>query len=609
MTNITTNLYQQAYHCFIEEKIKSVKSYKEMCQLLNEKDYSTHPDLKKKQMQKWKQCFTWYLDKGKFVRIKMRSKEEHTIFLITEMYQKDPVFYNLCCLLYSFCMSKENNLGYLLTTTSELGMALGYYNQSYKITQRGQKDNLLEIENNTLSLKGTRYTYLSSYKKDIKNKSNKKDITSVTKNAFQEFANHQNKLIAYRIKPFIEAVQYFKLADVQKRYIGGFIEESFLKEYNVDTNKIYEKNGVFYYDVIEKNPTTEKVIKSSIPVPYEERLLEDREISTHINIIGEVILQLKCENFLEIVSRGLKPQYDKLISEKVKNKLNAVFVYEAIQFFPNAITLKSWQDAYVSTLNTPALTLIENNLLTVNSELKNKNLNNKKTRQLKEKEKQLNHYSLGKTKNAKKTEEIENKQKTELYLNRAFNSFFSTINLQDYFPDNANLENIYNFQDSVWTKIFNKSDKKQSNYEKYYQQHKEEIDNYTQNSFNHSRDFVNFFINYKQEILSQKNQSCFDFFFEQVYDYPKPTSYKQLDNFLVSLGNPEDYDLVDNYFVSFLSSINLSSLKLVDDMDGSEIIISSALSSSSQKDDSFTKDLTFDLDTLIFNDTYGFNNL
>ena len=57
-------------------KVKEVENYKAMCELLHEKDYSTHTDLKKKQLEAWKICFSWKMNKRKFTRIKVYELEE-----------------------------------------------------------------------------------------------------------------------------------------------------------------------------------------------------------------------------------------------------------------------------------------------------------------------------------------------------------------------------------------------------------------------------------------------------------------------------------------------------------------------------------------------------
>lgn len=67
------NLYLKAETVFANTK--RVNTYKEMCKLLEEKDYSYHQDSKKKQLKRWKMCFTWRKSKQKFINIKMIPKE------------------------------------------------------------------------------------------------------------------------------------------------------------------------------------------------------------------------------------------------------------------------------------------------------------------------------------------------------------------------------------------------------------------------------------------------------------------------------------------------------------------------------------------------------
>ena len=70
-------LYEKAFMAFGLGKIKTVGSYKEMCDLLGEPDQSKHPDLKKRQLEMWKLCFSWTISKHKFTRIKLYSSEEY----------------------------------------------------------------------------------------------------------------------------------------------------------------------------------------------------------------------------------------------------------------------------------------------------------------------------------------------------------------------------------------------------------------------------------------------------------------------------------------------------------------------------------------------------
>lgn len=54
-------------------------------------------------------------------------------------------------------------------------------------------------------------------------------------------------------------------------------------------------------------------------------------------------------------------------------------------------------------------------------------------------------------------------QKTELYLNRAFNEKFIDASIDKFFPKDSSLDNLDEFQYSVWSKLFKRSDKKQEN--------------------------------------------------------------------------------------------------------------------------------------------------
>lgn len=96
-----------------------------------------------------------------------------------------------------------------------------------------------------------------------------------------------------------------------------------------------------------------------------------------------------------------------------------------------------------------------------NATSKDNNIENKKNRQTKETIDKR--FSLGNKENEEKKKQLENLQKTELYLNRAFNESFIDLNMEKLFPKNSNLFNLENFQYATWSKLFSRSDRKFEN--------------------------------------------------------------------------------------------------------------------------------------------------
>lgn len=450
-------LYEKAFMAFGLGKIKTVDSYKEMCVLLGEPDQSKHPDLKKRQLEMWKLCFSWTISKHKFTRIKLYSSEEYLYNILKKKYY-NTAFYMLCALLNQF--GKTSDKPFLLATKSELAVALGFYNEDFKAARFGKKTKLVEIENNTLQKYGSKYDYLKGYKEEIRNKKNDNDITSITYKAFEDFSLHQNKNINNKIDSLLEEMEQMRIIYVQKERIGGFIDQNFIKHYNVELNKIYQKDGNFYYDVIDEKTKQ----KTSLLVPYEERILTSNELSKQLNIDGKAILDLGFLNFKELANSGkinLK-KFDDLVAPEYKNVLNALFIYDTYKIIFDPFFMSRSQEIFLKrNQDLFSLTSIQNSLENINAFSKDNNIENKKNRQSKETIDER--FILGKKENSSKKEILENLQKTELYLNRAFNDSFIDIDISKFFPKNSNLKNLEEYQYATWSKLFNRSDKKHEN--------------------------------------------------------------------------------------------------------------------------------------------------
>lgn len=450
-------LYEKACVVFTLGKIKEVNSYKDMCKLLQEPDQSTHPDLKKRQLETWKLCFSWQMKKYKFTRIKVYSSEEYFYNLLKKKYY-NTVLYTFCALLNQYRKTSGNY--FLLATKSELALALGFYNEDFKAARFGEKTKLLEIENGTLDKYGTKYAYLKPYKEQIKNKKNDTDITPITSKAFEDFSVHQNKNINNKIDKLLEDLEDMRIIQVQKEHIGGFIDQNFIKHYNINVDKIYQKNGNFYYDVIDDKTNQ----KTSVLVPYEERILTDFEIATQLNIDGKAMIELNCLGFKEVLNRGketTKKFYEK-VSYGYLHSLNALFIYDSYKILFDEFFMSQSQEIFLQrNQDLFSLTSVKTSIENTNALSKDNTIENKKNRQSKEKVNKR--YILGDNKNQFKQQELESIQKTELYLNRAFNEKFIDVSIDNFFPKDSTLNNLDEFQYSIWSKLFKRSDKKQEN--------------------------------------------------------------------------------------------------------------------------------------------------
>ena len=118
---------------------------------------------------------------------------------------------------------------------------------------------------------------------------------------------------------------------------------------------------------------------------------------------------------------------------------------------------------------------------------KDNTIENKKNRQSKETIDKR--YTLGNNKNQLKQQELESIQKTELYLNRAFNKKFIDVSIDNFFPKDSTINNLNEFQCATWSKLFNRSNKKQENsikFEKTKEYSKHAINSNTENNLKHN---------------------------------------------------------------------------------------------------------------------------
>lgn len=200
-------------------------------------------------------------------------------------------------------------------------------------------------------------------------------------------------------------MEQMRIIYVQKERIGGFIDQNFIKHYNVELNKIYQKDGNFYYDVIDEKTKQ----KTSLLVPYEERILTSNELSKQLNIDGKAILDLGFLNFKELANSGkinLK-KFDDLVAPEYKNVLNALFIYDTYKIIFDPFFMSRSQEIFLKrNQDLFSLTSIQNSLENINAFSKDNNIENKKNRQSKE---TINErFILGKKENSSKKEILEN---------------------------------------------------------------------------------------------------------------------------------------------------------------------------------------------------------
>lgn len=118
-------LYQTAKEAF-KDKTK-VKTYTEMCRLLNQKPKTTTSS-KEKHFKQWKTAFNFKQNENGFYGIKVLSEAEHARKIL-DLILADNKYYTLCLLLDAY--KSFTNSPVLFITNKKLNILLGYVNQSY----------------------------------------------------------------------------------------------------------------------------------------------------------------------------------------------------------------------------------------------------------------------------------------------------------------------------------------------------------------------------------------------------------------------------------------------------------------------------------------------
>lgn len=433
-------------------------SYKELCKLLEETDYSASSKLssRKKQIENWALCFSFQRKGTKFLKVQIFSPEDFSYNLLKKKYQNTNI-YGLCALM-DMC-NKLTGENHLFISKSEIATALGFYNKDFQSARYGDTTLLTEIEDEALNRYGESYAFLKPYKSEIRTaRENKEKVSATTSNSFKDYAQRKSRNISKQIDSLLVTLASESLFRIQPRLIGGFVSPNFKNQKRFDINSIYKNAAGYYYPYIRDDGK-----KQPILVPYDDRPLSTPETDAFMIIHDQVMEELGCRLWTDVYAQHKEFKYQKLIFEKIKKELGALFVYQAyeINFSPNLI--KKEQSSCKDDDSLFNIESMTTTLLLTNAESKKADLENNKKRQ--EKEPDLIRYKLGNTVSEKGKQLKTINQKTSTYLINNFTKKFVDIDLNEYFPMGFNLEELQEYSDLIWPKIINNSKRKSDNYE------------------------------------------------------------------------------------------------------------------------------------------------
>ena len=456
---------KQSLYLRVQEKlsnVSTVNSYKELCKLLDEPNYSSPSQKKfqKKQLENWKKCFTWRKNKDKFTCIKIISPDEYYHAVAKELYQNTAIWI-FCAFLNvygqytkgeSLCMSK-----------GDLAIAIGLQNENYKQFHFSPYSYGRRLEEYTLNLRDSKYPFVTQPKKEIRELRNNKEtahnITKRTQNLLDDYDSHTSKQNFYQIETIIDKLAKEGVIFSQDIFIGGFIEKDKLP-FNADYSTIYEEDGNFYLPLKDK---------PSLLVTYKERPLKPNELNIFVNIRGKIFAKYNCKGYSDILEKGLLKEFQKELTHSLIINLGALFAYPSYLIRYSTEHIAVCASLYKQTSDIDDV-LLKKNLTTNNKETQKKISKLKKSRQAKETPNSRNviNQSDGTVYFIDKKEEeaFQLSQYYETFLYEKLNKDLIQLNLDKLIPQNFNsLPSNSTEKSSIWEDLFNKSWTKIKNYQ------------------------------------------------------------------------------------------------------------------------------------------------
>ncbi len=461
---------KQSLYLRVQEKlsnVSTVNSYKELCKLLDEPDYSRPSKAAqlKKQEKEWKKCFTWRRKKEKYTSIKIVSPDEYYLAILKQLYQNSSIW-----AFFSFLnvYSQYTNNARLCVSKGDIALAVGLQNENYKDFHISSYSYGRRLEEYTLGLKDSKYPFVTTPKKEIREQRKKDDesaygLTKRTQNLLDDYDSHTSKQNYYQVESMLNKLEEEGAILLHKTFVGGFIDKKALP-FDADYSTIYEENGNFYLPVKNGEP---------LLVTYYERALTDEELANFLNLRGSIMVDLKCHGLSEVFISGQQDDFNKKLSKSQLIEFGALFIYPSylINYSSDLVALNQ---SYYKTLmaNFYNEQLLKKNLTANNKETQQKILKLKTERQSKEKGKCRNTFTKPDGtvifSDKKEEEAVQLSQYYEAFLYEKLNKDLIQLNLDKLIPQNLeSLSSNSTEKSSTWESLFNKSWTKIKNTENY----------------------------------------------------------------------------------------------------------------------------------------------
>ena len=283
---------------------------------------------------------------------------------------------------------------------------------------------------------------------------------------FTRYARNANN----KIETVLNKFKKDKVLNYSETYCGAFFDAddvnilSHLKDIYLSP-----KDKAYYYDVISKNEKGEE-IKTSIFVPYKDRVFIGDEEAIYLSIQNKCAHDLGYQNYGEALSFGKGKEIDKLSQMELREKLHCFYVRPALNilFSPNGIDYNKeyYQKSLEEMFNLP---FVLSSIQETNKQNKSTFLNNIKERQESETPDPIKKF--GEAWNPLAWEELRHEQNMFYLVQDRLSKKYLDIKNTKYLPEtgDSSLQSVADYEgyykDSIWLKVFENSMRKISNSE------------------------------------------------------------------------------------------------------------------------------------------------
>ena len=462
--------YETIKKNFIKISEKDKLTYREMCELVGDR-FATSSVLRKRQMDKWKQFISWKQNnKKQFTKIKICSEEE-AIENIFEKCMTDSLGYTLSAFLVLYAAYSDGKTR-IHTSYSELAKAFGMFNEDFNLARFNLPETEFNCETELLGLRNDRYEGLEDMKKAIRQarKNNPNALSTKNHKSVQDFFTRYARNANNKIETVLNKFKKDKVLNYSETYCGAFFDAddvnilSHLKDIYLSP-----KDKAYYYDIISKNEKGEEV-KTSIFVPYKDRVFIGDEEAIYLSIQNKYAHDLGYQNYGEALSFGKGKEIDKLSQMELREKLHCFYVRPALNilFSPNGIDYNKeyYQKSLEEMFNLP---FVLSSIQETNKQNKSTFLNNIKERQESETPDPIKKF--GGAWNPLAWEELRHEQNMFYLVQDRLSKKYLDIKNTKYLPEtgDSSLQSVADYdgyyKDSIWLKVFENSMRKISNSE------------------------------------------------------------------------------------------------------------------------------------------------